>query len=109
MKRYIPPYLLSGPAIILFVVMLAVPMFMTFLLSFKSFSFYTGITPDYGWHNYLEVISDSYFHEIFFRTYAISIGVTFLCALIGAPEAYILSRMTKAWRSMCFWLFWAPC
>lgn len=108
MNRILPPYLLSGPAIIIFIIMLAVPMFMTFLLSFKSFSFYTGITAEYGWHNYLEVISDSYFHEIFFRTYAISIGVTFVCALIGAPEAYILSRMTKAWRSMCLLAILGP-
>jgi len=108
MKRSISPYLLSGPAVLIFLVMLAVPMIMTFILSFKSFGFYTGVTPDYGWHNYIEVVTDSYFHEIFFRTYAISAGVTFLCALIGVPEAYILSRMTKAWRSMCLLAILGP-
>ena len=93
MKRLLPPFLLNAPALIIFVVMLVVPMVMTLILSFKSFDFYGGIQPNYGWHNYLEVFQDSYFHEIFLRTYGISVGVTLICALIGAPEAYILSRM----------------
>jgi putative spermidine/putrescine transport system permease protein len=81
---------------------------MTFLLSFNSFDFYGGIKPDYGWHNYLEVVQDSYFHEIFARTYGIAIAVTFICVLIGAPEAYILSRMGKTWRSVCLLAILGP-
>ncbi len=108
MNRILPPYLLNGPALLIFVVMLVVPMVTTLILSFNSFDFYTGITPDYGWHNYLEVVQDSYFHEIFARTYGIAIAVTFICALIGAPEAYILSRMSKTWRSLCLLAILGP-
>ena len=108
MKRLLPPFLLNAPALIIFVVMLVVPMVMTVILSFNSFDFYGGIQPNYGWHNYLEVFQDSYFHEIFLRTYGISVGVTLICALIGAPEAYILSRMSKSWRSLCLLAILGP-
>ena len=63
MKRLLPPYLLNGPALLIFAVMLAVPLAMTFMLSFNSFDFYGGIKQDFGWHNYYEVISDNYFPQ----------------------------------------------
>ncbi|MCP4390371.1 MAG: ABC transporter permease, partial [Gammaproteobacteria bacterium] len=104
-----PPYLLNGPALVIFTVMLVVPMVMTLILSFNSFDFYGGINADdYGWHNYLEVVQDSYFHEIFARTYGIAVAVTLICALIGAPEAYILNRMSKTWRSVCLLAILGP-
>jgi putative spermidine/putrescine transport system permease protein len=108
MKKHLSPYLLSGPALLIFIVMLVVPMLMTLILSFNSFDFYGGIKQDFGWHNYLEVIQDSYFHIIFLRTYGIAIAVTFICALIGAPEAYILNRMSKNWRSLCLLAILGP-
>jgi putative spermidine/putrescine transport system permease protein len=108
MKKHLSPYLLSGPALIIFIVMLVVPMLMTLILSFNSFDFYGGIKQDFGWHNYLEVIQDSYFHKIFLRTYGIALAVTFICALIGAPEAYILNRMSKNWRSLCLLAILGP-
>ncbi|MDX1607391.1 MAG: ABC transporter permease, partial [Candidatus Competibacterales bacterium] len=36
----------------------------------------------------------------FLRTFGIALGVTLICALIGAPEAYILSRMRNPWKSL---------
>lgn len=108
MKTWLPPYLLNGPALLIFVVMLVVPMVMTLILSFNSFDFYGGIQEDFGWHNYLEVVKDSYFHEIFARTYGIAIAVTLICIIIGAPEAYILSRMSKTWRSLCLLAILGP-
>lgn len=72
---------------------------MTFLLSFHAFSFYTGIETTFDLANYLEVLGDGYFHEIFGRTFAIALATTLLCAAIGTPEAYILYRMRSRWRS----------
>lgn len=108
MNRLLPPYLLNGPALVLFVTMMAVPLVLTFMLSFNSFDFYGGIKADFGWHNYYEVISDSYFHKIFARTYGIAIMVTLLCILIGAPEAYILYHMSSTWRSLCLLAILGP-
>lgn len=99
-KTLIPPYLLSAPALVLYLAMLGVPMLLTFVLSFNAFDFNKGILPSYSLDNYIEVFTDSYFHEIFARTFGLALLVTVICALIGAPEAYILSRMRNPWRSL---------
>ncbi len=94
------PYWLSAPGLILFVSLLGTPLLMTFILSFYGFDFTKGIQPGFTLANYIEVLSDSYFHRIFGRTFAISLAVTLICALLGAPEAYILSRMHNPWKSL---------
>jgi putative spermidine/putrescine transport system permease protein len=98
-KGWIPPYLLSAPALVLYLAMLGVPMLLTFVLSFNAYDFNQGILPSYSLDNYIEIVTDSYFHEIFARTFGLALLVTVICALIGAPEAYILSRMRNPWRS----------
>ncbi|MGF1528774.1 MAG: ABC transporter permease [Candidatus Competibacterales bacterium] len=108
MKASHHPYLLSGPALLLYLGLFAAPLFMTFLLSFYSFDFYGGITPGFSWANYWEVLRDSYFHEIFFRTFAMALGVTAICVLIGAPEAYILTRMANPWKSIFLLVILGP-
>jgi putative spermidine/putrescine transport system permease protein len=62
----------------------------------------------YTLSHYLGLFSDSYFYEIFFRTFWISAVVTVLCVLIGVPEAYILSRMGTPWRSIFLILILTP-
>lgn len=94
------PWLLSTPALILFAVLLIVPLIMTFLLSFNSFDFYDGIGSDISLANYREVLGDSYFYEIFGRTFAIALATTVICVVIGVPQAYFLNRMTPFWRSI---------
>ena len=98
-KAWIPPYLLSAPALVLYVAMLGVPMLLTLILSFNAFDFYKGVIPIFTLDNYIEIFTDSYFHVVFARTFGLALLVTVICALIGAPEAYILSRMRNPWRS----------
>jgi len=95
-----PPYLLSAPALLLYGALFAAPLIMTFMLSFNSFDFYAGIKPGFSLANYLEVVSDEYFHAVFLRTFGIALAVTLVCALIGTPEAYILHRMGSPWKSL---------
>ena len=94
------PWLLSAPALVLFGVLLLVPLGMTFVLSFNSFDFYEGIIPTFSFENYAEVLGDSYFWEIFGRTFGIALATTAICALIGVPQAYILYRLSPMWRSI---------
>ncbi|WP_289151611.1 ABC transporter permease [uncultured Salipiger sp.] len=94
------PWLLSAPALILFGVLLLVPLGMTFVLSFNAFDFYEGIIPTTGLANYAEVLGDSYYWEIFGRTFGIALATTAICALIGVPQAYILYRLSPVWRSV---------
>jgi putative spermidine/putrescine transport system permease protein len=94
------PYLLSAPALLLYAVLLLVPLVATALLSLHSFGIYKGIENVYNLANYRDIFGDSYFYEIFGRTFRIAFLVTVLSALIGAPEAYILNRMRAPWRGI---------
>jgi putative spermidine/putrescine transport system permease protein len=94
------PYLLSAPALLLYAVLLLVPLVATALLSLHSFGIYKGIENVYNLANYHDIFGDSYFYEVFGRTFRIAVLVTLLAAVIGAPEAYILNRMRAPWRGI---------
>lgn len=91
---------LVGPAALLFLGVVATPLAMTLLLSVNDWNSSQGIVSVITSKNYVEILSDSYFAEIFLRTLRISLWVTVICVLIGAPEAYILRRMREPWRSV---------
>lgn len=102
-------YLLSTPALALFVGLLVLPLLLTLVLSFNVFDYEVGVKDDaWTFAQYLNLITDSYFYEIFFRTFWISALVTLLCVVIGVPEAYILSRMGTPWRSIFLILILTP-
>ncbi len=107
-RRNWAPYLLSLPALALYAVLLLVPLAMTFLLSLNSFGFYTGIQDVWQLGNYIDIVTDDYFHEIFLRTFRIAVLVTLLCAVLGAPEAYVLRRMKSPWRGLCLLVVLGP-
>jgi len=94
------PWALSGPGLVLFAALLGMPLILTLALSFNHFDFTTGIHPGFTLGNYWEVLSDSYFHLIFGRTFGIAILVTLICVVLGTPEAYILNRMRNPWKSV---------
>ncbi|WP_024659189.1 ABC transporter permease [Pseudomonas syringae USA007] len=102
-------YWLSAPALALYIGLLVLPLSLTLLLSFNVFDYQVGVKSDaYTLANYTAVVTDSYFYEIFLRTFWISALVTLLCVLIGVPEAYILSRMGAPWRSIFLILILTP-
>jgi len=102
-------YWLSAPALALYIGLLVLPLGLTLVLSFNVFDYQVGVKSDsYTLANYVAVVTDSYFYEIFLRTFWISAPVTLLCVLIGVPEAYILSRMGTPWRSIFLILILTP-
>jgi putative spermidine/putrescine transport system permease protein len=76
------------------------PLAMTVVLSFQNYDLNTGAIGGFTLGNYLDALGDPYYHTIFLRTIGIACATTILCILIGAPEAYILSRMQPPWRSV---------
>ena len=89
-RRYFTPWALSLPGTVLFVSLLLIPMLMTVVLSFNVYDADLGAVPDkYTIAHYLKVLGDSYYYEIFFRTYWISLCVALICVIIGVTEAYI--------------------
>src|SRR5690606_23646962 len=73
-----------------------------------SWGQYTGIVETFTLENWREVLTDSYFGEMFLRTLRISLLATLLAAVVGAPEAYILNRMSKSWKSFFLLIILGP-
>ena len=103
------PWWLSAPALLLFAALLVVPLALTAVLSFNVYDPATGPkTGEFTLEHYTHVFTDSYYHGIFWRTFWISGLVTLICVLVGAPEAYVLSRMRNPWRSILLLVVLAP-
>jgi len=102
------PYLLSLPALLLFGLVVIVPLGMTVALTFHDWGQYKGIDPVFILKNWREVLEDSYYWEVFGRTFRIAICVTLLTAVFGAPEAYILNRMKSPWRGFFLLVILGP-
>jgi putative spermidine/putrescine transport system permease protein len=85
-----------------------VPLAMTVALSFHDWGQYKGIEPVFILKNWREVLEDSYYYEVFWRTFRIALTVTVLAALFGAPEAYILNRMKSPWRGLFLLVILGP-
>lgn len=103
------PWGMVAPALLLFTVLMLIPLAMTVVLSFNAFDPDKGTMPGtFTLAHYLHVIQDPYYYGIFWRTIRLSVLVTLICILVGAPEAYILSRMRKPWRSIFLLIILAP-
>lgn len=107
--RYNPmPALLTAPALLLFIGLLFVPLALTAVLSFSFYDGTLGVGEGHTLANYIEVLSDDYYHEIFLRTFLMSLAVTLFSVLLGVPEAIILSRMRSPWRAIFLVIILAP-
>jgi putative spermidine/putrescine transport system permease protein len=102
------PWLLLAPAFTLFACLLLVPLALTAVLSFQVFDHASGVKNSFTLAHYAAVLTDDYYHGIFWRTLWISALTTLICVLVGAPEAYVLSRMRSPWRSILLLVVLAP-
>lgn len=98
----------SLPLAIVFLTLVLAPLALTFLLSFSQYDYAKGIQPGYTIAHYWAIVTDDYFLKIFWRTFWIAGLTTLICVLIGAPEAYVLSRMKKPWRSIFLLVVLSP-
>ena len=94
------PFWLAGPGALLFIGLIILPLVLTVILSFHVYDHTTGIKNEFTLAHYAAVFSDDYYLGIFWRTLRLAALTTLICAVIGAPEAYILSRMRDPWRSV---------
>lgn len=102
------PWLLSSPSVALFLGLLVVPLALTAILSFNVFDAMMGTQDSYTFGNYLEILTDSYYYELFLRTALMAGGVTVLCILLGVPETIILSRMGPRYQGIFFVMILGP-
>ncbi|MEO8119758.1 MAG: ABC transporter permease [Rhodoferax sp.] len=102
------PWALSTPALVLFGCLLLVPLGLTAVLSFNVFDHVAGVKNEFTLAHYVAVLTDEYYYGIFWRTFWIAGLTTLICLAIGAPEAYVLSRMGNPWRSIFLLVVLAP-
>jgi putative spermidine/putrescine transport system permease protein len=102
------PYALLTPGVLLFIGIVLIPIVMTVMLSFHDWGQYKGIEPVFILKNWREIAEDSYFHEMFWRTFKIAVLVTMIAAVFGAPEAYILNRMGHPWKGIFLLVILGP-
>jgi putative spermidine/putrescine transport system permease protein len=102
------PWALAAPALMLFVGVLVIPLAMTVMLSFHDWGQYKGIEPVFILKNWREIATDPYYAEMFWRTFRIALLTTLITAVLGAPEAYILNRMSGRWRGIFLLLILGP-
>ncbi len=63
-----------------------------FSLLFKSFLDEAG---SFSLTNYFNIFGSTYFKQVFWRSIRLSLLSTFLCALLGFPTAYYISKYSK--------------
>lgn len=102
------PWLLSAPALTLYVTFLIAPLASVFLISFFNFEFYGGIQMSFTLKNYIEILSDGYYYEVFARTFGVALAVTVACVILGTAEAYVLSRMSGRWKGIFLMVVLGP-
>ena len=102
------PWLLSAPALTLYATFLVAPLASVLLISFFDFAFYGGIRVTFTLKNYLEILTDGYYWEIFGRTFGVSARVTAACVVLGTAEAYVLSRMRNPWKGVFLMIVLGP-
>ncbi|QHJ00618.1 ABC transporter permease subunit [Xylophilus rhododendri] len=103
------PWWLSGPALVLFLLLLVVPLLLTAVLSFNVYDPVTGPkSGEFTLEHYRLVFTDEYYYGIFWRTFWVSAVVALICVVIGTIEAYVLSRMSNPWRSILLLVVLAP-
>jgi putative spermidine/putrescine transport system permease protein len=94
------PWLLASPGAVLLLALVVLPLVLTLVLSFQVYDAATGVKDQYTVAHYAAVLTDPYYLAVFWRTLRMAALTTVICVLIGAPEAYILSRMCEPWRSV---------
>jgi putative spermidine/putrescine transport system permease protein len=99
---------LALPALMLFTGVVVIPLAMTVMLSFHDWGQYKGIEPVFILKNWREIASDPYYAEMFWRTFRIAALATLITALLGVPEAYILSRMNGPWKGFFLLVILGP-
>jgi putative spermidine/putrescine transport system permease protein len=97
-----------APVLGLYAGFLVVPLIMTTFLSFQESDRSGQVLGTLTLHNWWEIISDEYYFGVFARTFRIALLVTAIAIALGAPEAYILSRMRAPWRSLLLLLVLTP-
>lgn len=102
------PALLATPAVAAYLLVLVVPLAGILTLSLHGFDFTRGVLPGWTAENYADLLGDALFAEAMARTFRIAALTTAICLALGVPEAWIIHRMSPAWRGVMLLLVVGP-
>lgn len=88
-------FALSAPALLLVLVLLAIPVGWLFFLSF------VGSDGHFSFENYTRMIERDSYIRIFQMTFEVSLITTAICIVLGYPLAYFLSQLPERWANIC--------
>lgn len=100
--------LLLVPNLLWLMLFMIGPLLMLLAISFRGYQAGTGILDTWEIGQYLKFITDPFYLGILLRTVLMGLGVTALCALLGFPFAYALSRLRGLARAMVYVLVLLP-
>ncbi len=90
-KKWLALFLLPG--IVLLVLFLIIPLFMSIGNTFV-------VDGGFSFSRYLEFFKDEYYREIYARTLKLGVITTFLATVLGFPTAYYISRTNQRVRGL---------
>lgn len=108
LRRALPPLTLLLPTLLVVAGVFAVALLVLAGYSVQRYEPGVGIIPALSPHNYLEVLGDTYYRGIVWRTVAMAAAVTATTLLLGYPTALWLRRGSALKRSVCLVLVLLP-
>ncbi len=105
-RRRLP--VVTVPLTLWLVAFFVIPLVLLGQISFYGFDPMRGVIRSFTMKNYAKVFLDTYFLEIFWRTFRISVVVTVLSVVLGYPEAYLLSRLRGRAQTYLMLLLLSP-
>jgi putative spermidine/putrescine transport system permease protein len=100
--------LLLAPNLLWLVLFMIGPLLMLLAVSFRGYQAGVGILDTWEVGQYLKFATDPFYLSILLRTVLMGLGVTALCAVLGFPFAYGLSRLRGLTRALVYILVLLP-
>jgi putative spermidine/putrescine transport system permease protein len=99
---------LLGPASILVVAFLALPLVLLFRYSLNRFVPGQFMVEAVTVENYVKLVADPYYASVLTLTVGMAFGVTIVCLLFGFPLALFLARVPARWKALLLLLVILP-
>jgi putative spermidine/putrescine transport system permease protein len=99
---------LIGPATMLTVLGLILPLMLLFRYSLNLYDPIEFMVETVSLENYIKFFSDSYYTDIFWRTIRVAVTCTLFCLVMGFPLAYVLARTQSRFKHILIMLVVLP-
>ena len=102
------PWLWLTPALLLLLPFFVLPLGILLRSSFGRDRASGGIDPDWTFTNYVAIMTDTYYAQIFANTVGVALGVGLGALVVGYPFAYFVVRWAGRWRTLLLWAVYTP-